>query len=147
MVWGLFFFLLLIESFYECYGPTQWLSDKESNCNTGDAGYTSSVPGLGRSPRGGHAIHSNILAWRIPWTEETGGLQSIRSQRVVNNWNDLPHMHDCYVLWVLIIIWFLEYLEEEKEQKQNLKEISINSEGLGIDLWFERHKIKIAPKN
>ena len=30
----------------------------------------------------GKAIHSNILAWRIPWTEEAGGLQSIGSQRV-----------------------------------------------------------------
>ena len=28
------------------------------------------------------AIHSNILAWRIPWTEESGGLQSLRLQRV-----------------------------------------------------------------
>ena len=26
------------------------------------------------------ATHSNILAWRIPWTEETGGLQSVGSQ-------------------------------------------------------------------
>ena len=30
----------------------------------------------------GMAVHSNILAWRIPWTEEPGGLQSIGSQRV-----------------------------------------------------------------
>ena len=28
------------------------------------------------------AIHSSILAWRIPWTEETSGLQSMGSQRV-----------------------------------------------------------------
>ena len=28
------------------------------------------------------ATHSNIFAWRIPWTEEPGGLQSIESQRV-----------------------------------------------------------------
>ena len=28
------------------------------------------------------AIHSNILVWRIPWTEEPDGLQSMRSQRV-----------------------------------------------------------------
>ena len=28
------------------------------------------------------AIHSSILAWRIPWTEEPGGLQSMESQRV-----------------------------------------------------------------
>ena len=30
----------------------------------------------------GMATHSSILAWRIPWTEEPGGLQSIGSQRV-----------------------------------------------------------------
>ena len=28
------------------------------------------------------ATHSSILAWRIPWTEEPGGLQSVASQRV-----------------------------------------------------------------
>ena len=28
------------------------------------------------------AIHSSILAWRIPWTEEPSGLQSVGSQRV-----------------------------------------------------------------
>jgi len=28
------------------------------------------------------ATHSSILAWRIPWIEEPGGLQSIRTQRV-----------------------------------------------------------------
>ena len=30
----------------------------------------------------GMAIHSSILAWRIPWTEDSGGLQSMGSQRV-----------------------------------------------------------------
>ena len=30
----------------------------------------------------GMATHSSILAWRIPWTEEPGGLQFMRSQRV-----------------------------------------------------------------
>ena len=38
--------------------------------------------GLGRFPGGGMATDSSILAWRIPWTEETDGLQSIGSQRV-----------------------------------------------------------------
>ena len=32
------------------------------------------------------ATHSSILAWRIPWTEEPGGLQSIVSQRVWYSW-------------------------------------------------------------
>ena len=31
------------------------------------------------------ATHSSILAWRIPWTEEPGGLQSLGSQRVRHN--------------------------------------------------------------
>ena len=30
----------------------------------------------------GMATHSSVLAWRIPWTEEPGGLQSMGSQRV-----------------------------------------------------------------
>ena len=30
----------------------------------------------------GMAVHSSILAWEIPWTEEPGGLQSMESQRV-----------------------------------------------------------------
>ena len=33
-------------------------------------------------PEKGMATHSSILAWRIPWTEEPGGLQSVGSQRV-----------------------------------------------------------------
>ena len=32
------------------------------------------------------ATHSSILAWRIPWREEAGGLQSTGSQRVGHNW-------------------------------------------------------------
>ena len=37
------------------------------------------------------AAHSSILAWRIPWTEEPGRLQSLGSQRVRHNWSDLAH--------------------------------------------------------
>ena len=39
------------------------------------------------------ATHSSILAWRIPWTEEILGLQSVGSQRVRRDWRDLAHMH------------------------------------------------------
>ena len=39
----------------------------------------------------GTATHSSILAWRIPWTEEPGGLQSIGSQRVRYNWVTNTH--------------------------------------------------------
>ena len=39
----------------------------------------------------GTATHSSILAWRIPWTEEPGGLPSIGLQRVGQNWSYLTH--------------------------------------------------------
>ena len=53
---------------------------KESACNAGDLGL---ILGSGRSPGDEKmATHSSILAWKIPWTEEPGGLQSMGSLRV-----------------------------------------------------------------
>ena len=53
---------------------------KESAFN---AGNPDSMPVSGRFLwRRAMATHLSFLAWRIPWTEETGGLQSMRSQRV-----------------------------------------------------------------
>ena len=43
------------------------LDGKEFVSNIGDLG---SIPGLGRSLEKEIAVHSNIFAWRIPWTEE-----------------------------------------------------------------------------
>ena len=53
---------------------------------TGDV---SLIPGSGRSPGEGNGNYSSILAWEIPWTEEPGGLQSMRlqkSQRWFSHW-------------------------------------------------------------
>ena len=49
------------------------------------------VPSLGREDplEKGMATHSSHLAWRIPWTEESGGLESKVSWRVGHNWSDL----------------------------------------------------------
>ena len=41
------------------------------------------------------ATHSSNLAWRIPWTEEPGGLQPIGSQRIRHDWSDLACTHAC----------------------------------------------------
>ena len=41
----------------------------------------------------GMATHSSILAWRIPWTEEPGGLQFMGSRRVIHNWVTNTHNH------------------------------------------------------
>ena len=35
------------------------------------------------------ATHSSTLAWKIPWTEEPGGLQSMRLHRVGHDWSNL----------------------------------------------------------
>ena len=53
---------------------------KNPPANAGDGRDTGSVPGLGRSPGEGMATHSSFLAWRIPWTEDPGRLQSMGSQ-------------------------------------------------------------------
>ena len=43
--------------------------------------------GVGKTPlEEGMATHSSSLAWRIPWTEESGGLQSMGLQRVRHDW-------------------------------------------------------------
>ena len=44
---------------------------KESVCSAGDSG---SIPGSERYPGEGNGNPSSILAWKIPWTEEPGGL-------------------------------------------------------------------------
>ena len=55
---------------------------KNLQANAGDVRDLGSIPGLGKPLEEGMATHSRILAWRIPWTEEPGGLQSMGSQRV-----------------------------------------------------------------
>ena len=55
----------------------------EVKVSASDAGDLGSIPGSGRSPGEGNGIsHSSILAWRIPWMEKPGRLQSTESQRV-----------------------------------------------------------------
>ena len=62
---------------------------KEPTCQYGEqeTSLEQKVPSLGwEDPlEEGMATHSSILAWRIPWTEEPGGLQSIGSQKLVHN--------------------------------------------------------------
>ena len=54
---------------------------KEPPANAGDARDAGLTPGSGRSLEKDVAAHSSTLAWRIPWTEEPGGLQSRGSHR------------------------------------------------------------------
>ena len=56
---------------------------KEFACNAGDP---DSIPRLGRFPGERMATHSSVLAWRVPWTEEPGGLESTESQKGKHDW-------------------------------------------------------------
>ena len=55
---------------------------KESTCSVGDLADASSSLDWEDPLEEGMATHSSILAWRIPWAEEPGGLQSIGLQRI-----------------------------------------------------------------
>jgi len=55
---------------------------KNAPANAGDSGNASSIPGSEDPLEEGIATYSNIFVWRIPWTEEPRGPQSIGSQRV-----------------------------------------------------------------
>ena len=63
--------------------------DQETACNVQDPG---SIPGLGRPLEKEMATHFSMLAWRIPWTEEPGGLQSMGSQKVGHDWVTNTHL-------------------------------------------------------
>ena len=52
---------------------------------------TDSITGLGKSLEKKMITDSSILAWRIPWTVESDGPQSIEFQRVRQNWSNLAH--------------------------------------------------------
>ena len=70
------------------------------------------------------STHSSILAWRIPWTEEPGGLQSMGSQRVWHNWVTntlLPEILRLISLTLPLLTMYLEFLP-------------------GNCLWFESFK-------
>ena len=60
------------------WGFSDGSDSKEFTCNVRDLGL---IPGLGRSLEEGVATHSSMAAWRVPWVEEPGGLESTGSQR------------------------------------------------------------------
>ena len=68
----------------------QWVKNRPAMQETqADA---SLIPGLGSSLEKDMAPHSSILAWRIPWTEEPGGLQSM-GRKELDTTEATAHMH------------------------------------------------------
>ena len=60
----------------------------------------------------GMANHSSILAWRIPWTEEPGRLQSMGSQRIGHDRVTITHSltYPYWIVWFLVA--FYEFLKD-----------------------------------
>ena len=75
----------------------------------GDPGF---IPGLGRSPRDllekGMATHSRVLAWRIPRTEDSGGLQSMGLQKESDMIEHLTLSFCSRLEWPFFVILVIE---------------------------------------
>ena len=67
-----------------------------------------SIPGSGRSPGDAMATHSSILAWRIPWTEEPGGQQSLASQS--QTWLKQQQAHTTAQSWASLCPHCLQFI-------------------------------------
>ena len=56
------------------------------------------------------ATHSSTLAWRIPWREEPGRLQSMGSQRVGHDWATSLHFTSLHILFLAFLVMLLSVI-------------------------------------
>ena len=84
------------------------------------------------------ATHSNILAWRIPWMEESGGLQSMGSQRVGHDQpSDLTiQFHNLFLVVVQILTRQIRLLNKNQCFSQKSNKIQIKRKCQNSDLFF-----------
>ena len=75
------------------------------------------------------ATHPSILAWRIPWTEEPGGLPSMESQRVGRDWVTNPFLLSLKKEneEVELSIWLKKFYEKEWLNKTNGRETKVTN--------------------
>ena len=93
-----------------------------------------------RSSGEGMAIHSCILAWKIPWREEPGGLQSMGSQRIGHNWatslsfyiHIYTHTHTHTHIYAYLHLYL--YITSSDQNKPNFKQEIINSGQIGLNV-------------
>ena len=88
---------------YSLQGASQVINGKEPACQCKRPKRSGFDPWVRKIPwRRAWQTHSSILAWRIPWTEEPGGLQSTGSQRTGHDWSDLAYtleLASCKNIW------------------------------------------------
>ena len=90
--------------------------DKEFICSAGDLEDVDLIPESGRAHGEGMATHSSTLAWRIPWTEETGvlyspwGCQELDTTECAHS-HIHTHTHTRYICTLYINIYMTEVTE------------------------------------
>ena len=85
----------------------------------------------------GIATHSSTLAWRIPWTEEPDGLQSMRSQSRIR----LSDFHSHRELYNLYILWFTHLQFNSLKVCQNQEDISqLQNQCSNKEIQFEEER-------
>ena len=85
-----------------------WLSGKESACNAGKPQETQVQYLVRKIPW--RKAWQPVLAWWIPWTEEPGRLQSMRSQRARHDWRDSPCIHTLLILVTRISLFKWKFI-------------------------------------
>ena len=78
------------------------------------------------------AAHSSVLAWRIPWTEEPGRLQSVGSQRVGHDWLSTVlvwvTLHISFGYKMRILMWVIHWETFSGEIYKDIKEVGYSRE-------------------
>ena len=91
----------------------------------------------------GMATPSSILAWRIPWTEEPGGLQSTGSQSIRHDWSDLAGMEFASRPWALLGFACCENSADAEESKSSVGRFDcrgIRFRALSVFLHLSHHQ-------
>ena len=93
---------------FSASSPGWWASQVAQTVKSLPALWKTCVRSLGREDalEKDRATHSSILAWRIPWTEEPGRLQSKELQRVGHNWASNT-FHQYYKSVITVLIFFV----------------------------------------
>ena len=89
---------------------------QEPTCSAWDLGWEDHL-------ENGTATHSSILAWRIPWTEEPGGLQSMGLQRVGHNLETEQQQDSnvhTFLQFLSLILWLLQKIMSSSQRKMYL---------------------------
>ena len=121
--------------YYECYGPPRRM--KTPSANVRDVRDAEMIPGLGRSPGGGHGSPLQCSCLENPWSEHPGRLESmgVTSSRI---WLKQFSTH-AWVLWygyILSFLLFLLVLYKRMSTQTSLSTKENLLKGYGNDSWI-----------